>query len=170
MEKTAREEIQFAIGESSLGFILMALSETGLCAVLIGNNQKKLIKELQTRFPNANFNQNGSKVIKLLPQLLRCAENPRQNVDFPLDQRGTPFQKSVWNALRKIPPGKTLSYRDVAIAIGLPKTARAVALACAANPIAVIVPCHRVVRSDGSLSGYRWGVEIKRSLLERESC
>lgn len=161
--------IRFAVGECSLGAILVAASERGVCAILIGDDPEALARDLQDRFARAEliggdvaFEQQVAKVVGLV-------EAPRLGLDLPLDVRGTAFQQRVWQALRDIPPGATASYGEIARRIGAPKAVRAVAGACAANTLAVAIPCHRVVRTDGSLSGYRWGVERKRALLEREA-
>jgi O-6-methylguanine DNA methyltransferase len=166
--------IHFAIEESSLGSVLVAASERGICAVLIGDDPEELSQDLQERFPKARL-VNGDKAFaergfgKLVSKAIELVEAPERGLILPLDARGTVFQQQVWNALREIPVGSTVSYRDIAIRIAAPKSARAVAQACAANAIAVAIPCHRVVRNDGGLSGYRWGVERKRMLLEREA-
>ncbi len=160
--------IQFTIARCSLGQVLIATTEHGLCAILFGDCGKALEDDLKTRFPNATFLADGKKVAALRTVVLEFIENPSRDAKIVLDPVGTEFQKRVWHALRQIEPGSTASYKDIAQEIGSPKAMRAVARACAANPIAVAIPCHRVVRSDGSLSGYRWGVERKRALLERE--
>ena len=161
--------ISFAVGQSSLGAVLVARTERGVCAILLGDDPQALVHDLQDRFPkaqlvggDAGFERDVAKVISLI-------EHPSGMFDLPLDVQGTVFQQKVWNALRCIPAGKTASYRQIAQAIGEPKAMRAVAQACGANKIAVAIPCHRVVRLDGSLSGYRWGVNRKRELLRRES-
>lgn len=161
--------IRFALGECSLGAILVAATDKGICAIEFGDDPEALIRDFQDRFDqarlvggNADFEQRVARVVGLI-------EAPEQGHDLPLDVRGTAFQQQVWQALRKIPPGSTASYRQIAERIGRPKAVRAVAGACAANPLAVAIPCHRVVRTDGSLSGYRWGVERKQALLEREA-
>ena len=161
-------DIRFAIGECSLGAILVACSERGVCAVLLGDDPGALARELQDRFPRAHLIGGDAAFEKRVAQVVGFVEAPRVGLDLPLDVRGTVFQKRVWQALRRIPAGKTVSYSELAKRIGAPRAVRAVASACAANAIAVAIPCHRVVRNDGGLSGYRWGVERKRSLLERE--
>ena len=158
--------LRFATGSCSLGHILVAESGKGVYAILFGDNADAMVRDLQERFPQAKL-AGGDK--GKLDDVIRFIENPASEPDFPLDLQGTAFQQQVWKALRAIPAGKTASYMDVAKRIGAPAAVRAVAQACAANPLAVVVPCHRVVRSDGGLSGYRWGVERKRRLLNREA-
>ncbi|HEX5683211.1 MAG TPA: bifunctional DNA-binding transcriptional regulator/O6-methylguanine-DNA methyltransferase Ada [Ideonella sp.] len=162
-------DIRFAIGQCSLGAILVARSERGVCAILLGDDPQALARELQDRFPNAQLIGGDVDFERMVAQVVGFIEAPQLGLDLPLDVRGTAFQQRVWQALRDIPPGRTLSYAEVAERIGAPTAVRAVAQACGANALAVAIPCHRVVRSDGSLSGYRWGVERKRSLLEREA-
>ena len=161
--------IRFAVGECSLGSILVAQSDRGVCALLIGDDPDLLVRDLQDRFPRAALIGGDAGFEQRIAQVIGLIEAPRLGLDLPLDVRGTAFQQRVWQALRDIPPGTTVSYGELARRIGAPRSARAVAGACAANPLAVAIPCHRVVRSDGALSGYRWGVERKRVLLERES-
>jgi AraC family transcriptional regulator, regulatory protein of adaptative response / methylated-DNA-[protein]-cysteine methyltransferase len=160
--------IRFAIGECSLGSILVAMSQAGVCAISLGNDPDPLVKDLQDRFPKANLIGGDRDFEKLIAKVVGFVEAPKIGLDLPLDVQGTAFQKRVWQALREIPAGSTASYSEIADRIGLPKSVRAVAQACASNAIAVAIPCHRVVRNDGNLSGYRWGVERKRALLERE--
>jgi AraC family transcriptional regulator of adaptative response/methylated-DNA-[protein]-cysteine methyltransferase len=160
--------IEFAIGESSLGAILVARSQRGVCAISLGDDADALLRELQDRFPRAELIGGDAKFEVLVAQVVGLIEQPNIGIDLPLDVRGTAFQQRVWQALRQIPPGETASYAQIAQRIGSPKSVRAVAGACAANTLAVAIPCHRVVRSDGALSGYRWGVERKRELLLRE--
>jgi AraC family transcriptional regulator of adaptative response/methylated-DNA-[protein]-cysteine methyltransferase len=161
--------IRFAIGECSLGAILVAASERGICAILIGDDADALVRDLQDRFPNARLIGGDVAFERWIAEVVGFVEAPQLGLDLPLDIRGTAFQQRVWQALREIPVGSTASYAEVAEKIGAPKSVRAVARACAANPIAVAIPCHRVVRNDGGLSGYRWGVERKRALLNREA-
>lgn len=163
------ESIRFAIGESSLGPVLVAATRKGICAVFMGDNPDALATDLQHRFPNAGITGGDAEFDLLVARVIGFVEAPQLGWDMPLDLRGTAFQQRVWQALREIPAGSTDSYTGIADRIGLPKAVRAVAGACAANPVAVAVPCHRVVRVDGGLSGYRWGVERKRALLDRES-
>jgi AraC family transcriptional regulator of adaptative response/methylated-DNA-[protein]-cysteine methyltransferase len=163
------EMIRFAIGECSLGSILVASSEKGVCCITLGDDPEFLVADLQNRFRKAEFVGGDEDFEKLVAAVVGFVEAPMLGLDLPLDVRGTAFQQRVWQALREIPLGSTASYSDVAERIGSPKSVRAVAGACAANSIAVAIPCHRVVRTDGNLSGYRWGVERKRALLERET-
>lgn len=165
----AAVEIRFAIGQCSLGAILVAASERGICAILLGDDAEVLVRDLQDRFPKASLLGGEAGFEQWVAQVVGLVESPGTGLNLPLDIRGTAFQQRVWQALREIPVGCTLSYTEVAERIGLPKAVRAVAGACAANALAVAIPCHRVVRTDGSLSGYRWGVERKRALLEREA-
>ncbi|WP_425468711.1 bifunctional DNA-binding transcriptional regulator/O6-methylguanine-DNA methyltransferase Ada [Pigmentiphaga aceris] len=161
--------IFFAIGECSLGAILVAQSARGVCAISLGDDPDLLARELQDRFPQAELVGADADFEQLVARVVGFVEAPSLGLDLPLDVRGTAFQERVWQALREIPAGTTASYTDIAVRIGSPKSVRAVAQACGANTIAVAIPCHRVVRSDGNLSGYRWGVARKRSLLERET-
>jgi AraC family transcriptional regulator of adaptative response/methylated-DNA-[protein]-cysteine methyltransferase len=161
--------IRFAIGECSLGAILVAATEDGVCAILLDDDADALIRDLQKRFPKAQLIGGDIEFEQLVAKVVGLVEAPQIGLDLPLDVRGTAFQQRVWKALRNIPAGETASYADIAESIGSPKSVRAVAGACAANAIAIAIPCHRVVRSDGGLSGYRWGVERKKALLEREA-
>ena len=165
----AHAVIRFAVGECSLGAILVAATEIGVCAILLGDDADVLVRDLQDRFPRANFIGADGKFEQLVAQVVGFVEAPALGLDLPLDVRGTVFQQRVWQALREIPTGATASYTEIAARIGSPKAVRAVAQACAANTIAVAIPCHRVVRRNGALSGYRWGVERKRALLAREA-
>lgn len=162
------EAIDFAVAACSLGAILVASSAKGVCAVLLGDDPDALTRDLQDRFPQAQLRGDDPKFAKRVALVVGFIEAPRIGLDLPLDIRGTAFQQRVWQALREIPPGQTASYADIAQRIGSPKAVRAVAQACAANHIAVAIPCHRVVRTDGSISGYRWGVERKQALLLME--
>ena len=161
--------IRFAIGECSLGAILVAASQRGVCAILLGDDPDALARDLQERFPRAELIGGDAGFERLVARVVGFVEAPRRGLDLPLDIRGTAFQQRVWQALRQIPAGETVSYTQIAERIGAPESMRAVAGACAANCLAVAIPCHRVVRIDGGLAGYRWGVERKRALIEREA-
>ena len=165
----ARAEIRFAVGECSLGSILVARTDKGVCAILLGDDPGALARDLQDRFPQANLIGGDVGFEELVARVVGLVEAPRLGLDLPLDVRGTAFQQRVWQALREIPAGETASYAQIAARIGAPGAVRAVGAACGANALAVAIPCHRVVRSDGELSGYRWGVERKRDLLAREA-
>ena len=162
-------EIKFAVGECSLGSILIAATERGVCAIDFGDDPELLVRQLQDRFPKAELIGGDPEFEETAAAVIDFVEDPDTGLDLPLDIRGTAFQQKVWEALRSIPAGQTVSYADVARDIGKPRAVRAVAQACSANRIAVAIPCHRVVRTDGALSGYRWGVERKQALLERET-
>jgi len=164
-----RVKTYFAIGGSSLGSILVARSERGVCAILLGDDPSLLARDLQNRFPSTELIGNNGVCEQLAAKVASFIECPALGLDLPLDIRGTAFQQRVWQALRQISVGSTASYADIANQIGTPKAVRAVAHACGANALALAVPCHRVIRSDGSLSGYRWGIERKRALLDREA-
>lgn len=161
-------QIQFAVGACSLGTILVARSAKGVCAILLGDDPDVLVRDLQDRFPRAELIGGDAGFGALVARVVGFVEAPGLGLDLPLDVRGTAFQQRVWQALREIPAGTTASYAEVARRVGAPKAMRAVAAACAANALAVAIPCHRVVRTEGGLSGYRWGVERKRALLENE--
>jgi AraC family transcriptional regulator of adaptative response/methylated-DNA-[protein]-cysteine methyltransferase len=165
----AGTRIRFAVGECSLGSILVAQSERGVCAIFLGDDPDRLARDLQDRFPNAQLEGGDAAFEGLVAKVVGFVEAPATTLDLPLDVRGTAFQQRVWQAMRDIAPGETASYSELARRIGAPKSTRAVAAACAANVLAVAIPCHRVVRSDGGLSGYRWGVERKRALIAREA-
>jgi AraC family transcriptional regulator of adaptative response/methylated-DNA-[protein]-cysteine methyltransferase len=162
-------EIKFAIGDCSLGSVLVAASDKGVCAILFGDDAETLRNDLRKQFPRARI-VGGDKVFgQLAAEVIAFVEAPRIGLDLPLDVQGTAFQHRVWDALRRIPTGSTASYAEIAKAIGSPKSVRAVARACASNRIAVAIPCHRVIGSDGSLTGYRGGIERKRALLAKEA-
>jgi AraC family transcriptional regulator of adaptative response/methylated-DNA-[protein]-cysteine methyltransferase len=161
--------IRFAVADCSLGAVLVAASAKGVCAILLGDDPEALVRDLQARFPRAELIGGDRDFEQLVARVIELVERPAAGLDLPLDVRGTAFQQRVWQALRQIPAGSTATYREIAERLGVPAAVRAVAGACAANAIAVAIPCHRVVRSDGSLSGYRWGIERKRTLLEREA-
>jgi AraC family transcriptional regulator of adaptative response/methylated-DNA-[protein]-cysteine methyltransferase len=160
--------IRFAIGECTLGSILVAATERGVCAILLGDDPETLAHDLEHRFPRAQLVGGDADFERLVARAVGLVEDPRVGAGLPLDIRGTAFQERVWRALTAIPAGETTTYTDLAEAIGSPNAVRAVARACAMNPLAVAIPCHRVVRKDGHLAGYRWGVERKRELLARE--
>lgn len=164
----ANTDIRFAIGQCSLGAILVARSERGVCAILLGEDPEALVRDLQDQFPRAHLIGGDAGFEDWVARVVGFVEAPGIGLDLPLDVRGTAFQERVWQALRQIPPGSTASYAEIAQRIGMPRAVRAVAQACGANHLAVAIPCHRVVRSDGALSGYRWGVDRKRELLRRE--
>lgn len=161
------DTVHYGLHACSLGFALVATSDKGVCSLWFGDDPEQLRDELRARFRNAALIEARDRD-GLAAAALALIEAPASPISFPIDARGTPFQRRVWEALRAIPPGQTASYADVAKAIGAPAATRAVAGACAANPVAIAIPCHRVLRSDGALSGYRGGVERKRALLARE--
>jgi AraC family transcriptional regulator of adaptative response/methylated-DNA-[protein]-cysteine methyltransferase len=165
----ANEEIRFAVGETSLGAILVASSRKGVASILLGDDPAALVRDLQDRFSKAHLIGADKDYEALVARVVGFVESPDRGLDLPLDVRGTAFQQRVWQALQEIPIGRTASYAEIARRIGAPNSVRAVAGACAANHLAVAIPCHRVVRNDGSLSGYAWGVERKRVLLDREA-
>jgi AraC family transcriptional regulator, regulatory protein of adaptative response / methylated-DNA-[protein]-cysteine methyltransferase len=165
----ANEEIRFAVGQTSLGAILVASSRKGVASILLGDDPDELVRNLQDRFPKASLIGADRDYEVLVARVVGFVETPGSGLNLPLDVRGTAFQQRVWQALQEIPAGETVSYTEVARRIGVPKAVRAVAGACAANNLAVAIPCHRVVRNDGSLSGYAWGIERKRDLLNREA-
>lgn len=164
----ANEEIRFALGQTSLGAILVASSKKGVASILLGNDPDALLRQLQDRFPKAKLIGADKDYEALVARVVGFIEAPQIGLDLPLDVRGTAFQRRVWQALQEIPVGQTVSYTEIAQRIGSPKAVRAVAGACAANNLAVAIPCHRVVRNDGTPSGYAWGVERKKVLLDRE--
>jgi AraC family transcriptional regulator of adaptative response/methylated-DNA-[protein]-cysteine methyltransferase len=161
--------IRFAVRECWLGTVLVAASDEGICAILLGDDPFTVVRDLHARFPEAQASGHDEPFERLVAAAVRFVESPPHGLDVPLDLHGTPFQKRVWNALREIPAGSTASYSEIAARIGAPGAAYLVAEACAANPVAVAVPCHRVVRKDGTLAGYRWGFRRKRALLARET-
>jgi len=160
--------IHFDIGSSTLGRVLVALNDNGVCAILLGDSPQAVTRELRARFPDAPLTQDAARLARAMRQVIELIEGRRGALDLPLDPAGTAFQQKVWRALKKIPSGSTASYTDIARRIDAPKSFRAVAQACGANPLALAIPCHRVVRNDGGLSGYRWGVARKRTLLDNE--
>ncbi len=161
-------DIQYTTGTCSLGSMLIARSKRGICAILLGDYPEHLIAELRSRYPGSTLTRCDVAFEQLAARVIDLIEAPGQGLDLLLDIRGTAFQQRVWQAIREIPAGTTTTYSDIAQHVGAPSAARAVAQACAANSLAVAIPCHRVVGRDGSLSGYRWGLERKRALLERE--
>ena len=161
--------VRYAIVHSYLGWVLIASTDRGICRIAFGDEPEFLKYLLKMDFPRAQLLENDQSYKKTVEYTLSFIDDPKEKFSLPLDLRGTPFQQRVWNALKKIPPGSTVSYAEIAKQIGKQKAARAVASACAANKIAVVVPCHRVVRSNGDPGGYRWGLERKRKLIERES-
>lgn len=164
----ANARIRFAVGQCSLGAILVARSVRGICAISLGDDADQLVRELQDRFPKAELAGAEPDFDELVAKVVGFVEQPALGLNLPLDVRGTAFQQRVWQALQQIPPGETATYTDIAVRIGAPGAVRAVGQACGANPVAIAIPCHRVVRRDGVLSGYRWGVDRKRALLLRE--
>ena len=162
-------ELHYAIGHCSLGSVLVARGERGICAVLLGDGPESLTRELESRFPDTTLLRRDEELAQYLAPVVGMIEAPGRPLDLLLDLRGTTFQLRVWQALREIPLGTTSTYSKVASRIGAPKAVRAVARACATNPLALVVPCHRVIGKNGGLTGYRWGLERKRILLERES-
>jgi AraC family transcriptional regulator of adaptative response/methylated-DNA-[protein]-cysteine methyltransferase len=163
------KSIRFAVGECSLGSILVAATERGICSILLGDDPVALVRDLQGHFPIAELTDDDPDFEHLMAKVVGFIEAPSLGFDLPLDVRGTAFQQRVWQALRAIPAGATASYAEIAERIGAPKEAYAVGQACASNVIAVAIPCHRAVRKNGALAGYRWGVARKRALLEREA-
>ena len=163
------EEIKFAVGQTSLGAILVASTKKGVAAILLGDDPEELLRNLQDRFPKAHLIGADRDYEALVALVVGFVEAPRIGLDLPLDVRGTAFQERVWKALQEVPAGATVSYAEIARRVGAPRSVRAVAGACAANKLAVAIPCHRVVRKDGALSGYAWGVERKRVLIDREA-
>jgi AraC family transcriptional regulator of adaptative response/methylated-DNA-[protein]-cysteine methyltransferase len=164
------EVVRYAIGHCSIGFVVVAKAARGICATLLGDDHTMLLASLQNRLPRAILTEAREKIGDLLMSIVRLIEKPTEcrEIGFSLELRGTAFQRRVWEALRQIPTGQTITYAELARRVGSPRAVRAVASACGANPVAVAVPCHRVIGSDGKLTGYRWGVERKRLLLERE--
>jgi AraC family transcriptional regulator of adaptative response/methylated-DNA-[protein]-cysteine methyltransferase len=160
---------EFDIGSSAFGHVLVAVNNAGICALLLGDASRPLQADLRTRFPGIRLVRNSARLAPVLAQVIDLVEGRRTRLDLPVAPCGTEFQQRVWRELRRIPAGATASYAEIARRIDAPTSFRAVAQACGANPIALAIPCHRVVRSDGGLSGYRWGIARKRALLERES-
>lgn len=165
----AREELAFSFGDTELGSVLVARSLAGVCSILLGSNEEQLRDDLEERFPDHRLVRDDSKLAEDIHKVQRFIEKPAVGLDLALDVRGTPWQRRVWSALLGVPAGATVTYAALAARLGERGSARAVARACAANAIALGIPCHRVIRKDGTLSGYRWGVERKRALLAREA-
>ena len=161
--------IRFAVGRTDLGWVLVAGTGRGLCAIHLGDSREALIDALKARFAREEHREGGAESVRWLRGITESIVSPRRGLSLPLDIRGTAFQRRVWRELRRIPVGRTASYGEIARRIGMPGAARAVARACASNPLALAVPCHRVVRSNGDLGGYAGGVERKRALLQREA-
>jgi AraC family transcriptional regulator of adaptative response/methylated-DNA-[protein]-cysteine methyltransferase len=168
-EMKATDSIRFAVGRCSLGAVVVGTSAKGICAILLGNDAAATVSDLRERFPDAEPVGDRQGFEPVLAQVVAFIEAPARGLDLPLDPRGTAFQRRVWKALCEIPVGSTATYSDIARQLGAPKEAYLVGEACAANPIAVAIPCHRVVRKDGTLAGYRWGIKRKRALLQREA-
>jgi AraC family transcriptional regulator of adaptative response/methylated-DNA-[protein]-cysteine methyltransferase len=166
-ETSTPEMIKYSIGNSTLDRVLVAKSTVGVCAILLGDNDEALITELRTAFPSARIELDLG-IAPLVERVAQLIDMPGKPINFALDMRGTAFEKLVWKALKEIEPGLTASYGEIARKVGDPRVSREVAEACANNPLAVAVPCHRVIKKDGSLSGYRWGFKRKRALLKRE--
>lgn len=162
-------QIRFAVAQCWLGAVLVATTEKGVCAITLGDDPDQLVRDLQDQFPHAELLGGDAQFEQLVADVIGFIEAPQGDLNLPLDIRGTAFQQRVWQALRDIRPGTRATYSDIAARIGKPSAVRAVAGACASNVIAVLIPCHRVVRMDGALSGYRWGVDRKQALLDRES-
>jgi AraC family transcriptional regulator of adaptative response/methylated-DNA-[protein]-cysteine methyltransferase len=169
MTTPSSNTLHFGFADSSLGAVAVARSPKGICAILLADHRRDLLWELRQTFPEAELAEDAEGLASTLARVVRFVESPAAGIDLPLDVSGTAFQRRVWRALLKIPAGTTASYADIARRIDAPKSVRAVAQACGANTLALAIPCHRVVRSDGGLSGYRWGVMRKRALLDREA-
>lgn len=163
------ESIRYAFAESSLGLTIVGLTPRGVCLIAFGDSREELLADLRARFPKASLEPAHARDAELVRRVIALVDDPKRGAALPLDVRGTAFQQLVWTALTRIEPGETVTYGELARRIGRPTATRAVAAACGANPLAVAVPCHRVIGADGTLTGYRWGVERKRALLERES-
>jgi AraC family transcriptional regulator, regulatory protein of adaptative response / methylated-DNA-[protein]-cysteine methyltransferase len=169
MTPSSHDTIQFGFAASSLGAVAVARSPKGICAILLADHRRDLFPQLRQAFPAAELIEDAAGLAPALARVVQWVESPAASIELPLDVHGTEFQRRVWRALRKIPVGTTASYAEIARKIAAPKSVRAVAQACGANTLALAIPCHRVVRSDGELSGYRWGVTRKRALLDREA-
>jgi AraC family transcriptional regulator of adaptative response/methylated-DNA-[protein]-cysteine methyltransferase len=169
MTASSQITLQFGFAASSLGAVVVARSPKGICAILLADQRRELLGELRETFPSAELVEDAAGLAPTLARVVRFVETTAAGLDLPLDVHGTEFQRRVWRALRSIPAGETASYSDIARKIDAPRSVRAVAQACGANTLALAIPCHRVVRSDGALSGYRWGATRKRALLDREA-
>jgi AraC family transcriptional regulator, regulatory protein of adaptative response / methylated-DNA-[protein]-cysteine methyltransferase len=167
--KEARETLAFSLGDTKLGSVLIARSPAGVCSILLGPDEKQLRDDLEDRFPYQRLVRDDSQLAEDIHKVQRFIEEPAVGLALALDVRGSPWQRRVWSALLGVPAGATVTYAALAARLGEPGSARAVARACAANAIALAIPCHRVIRKDGTLSGYRWGVERKRALLAKEA-
>ncbi len=161
-------QIGYAVIESSLGWLLVAATERGICSVMLGDSESELLGELQQEFPRARIERDEQHLQVQVEALLACLAGQQPHLSMPLDVQGTAFQLRVWQELRRIPSGEKIAYSELAERIGRPRAVRAVARACASNPVAILTPCHRIVRLNGDLGGYRWGLERKRRLLEAE--
>lgn len=164
----AGQTLRTAVGPCSLGTVIVATTDRGICSILLADHESEARALLAERFARATL-EPSPHLAQTLAAVVRLIDDPSSGHDLPLDVRGTAFQELVWRALRAIPPGQTRTYAELARAVGKERAARAVAAACAANPLAIAIPCHRVIRGDGSLAGYRWGVDRKRALLDREA-
>jgi AraC family transcriptional regulator of adaptative response/methylated-DNA-[protein]-cysteine methyltransferase len=167
-DDAATEELRFACGQSWLGAVLVAVSATGVASILIGNNSDRLRRELAATFPEARLRGDDEGLREIVIKVTDFLDSPGHGLDLPLDMRGSVLERAVWNALRAIPAGQTVTYGQIAKSLPTTATAQEVGAACAANVLAVVIPCHRVVKSDGSISGYRWGVDRKKRLINRE--
>ncbi len=167
--ETAADEIRFAFATFSLGIVLVAASDKGVAAILMGDDRLALTRELSSAFPNARLAADDAGLEEVIAKVLAFLEAPHTALNLPLDIRGGALEQAVWQALRAVPAGETISYGQIAKALPVPATAQEVGAACAANLLAVAIPCHRVVKADGSISGYRWGVQRKRRLINREA-
>jgi len=162
-------EIGYTVAKTSLGNVLVAATERGISAVYLGENERALVTELRQEYPRAEIRQSPGQHEQWIQEIVQRVEGDAPSLDLPLDVQATAFQRRVWQELQKIPLGKTRTYTQVARALGKPRSVRAVARACATNPVSIVVPCHRVIRTDGQLAGYRWGLQRKEKLLEREA-
>ena len=167
-EDSVSERIGYSTGHSTLDRVLVAQSAVGVCAILLGDNDDALTMELRAAFPHARIELDPD-VAPLVQRVIQLIDKPGEPVELALDIRGSAFEQLVWKALKEIEPGTTASYGEIARKVGDPRLSREVAEACASNPLAVAIPCHRVIKKDGSLSGYRWGFKRKRALLKREA-